>query len=131
MVPVNSAIKQNLQYINVIHLNILVGVVVESGNNDHSIWNPLTLTELRLQISIEATIQTPTKDRLVALKAMKRTLKLGHFIDLNIRVGVVVESGDSAHFFWNPLTLTELRLQISFEATVQTLTEVRLVVLKL
>ena len=75
MVPVNSAIKQNWQYINVIHLNILVGVVVESGDSDHFISNPLTLTELRLQISIEATIQTPSKDRLVVLKAMKKTLK--------------------------------------------------------
>ena len=99
-------------------------MVVESGNNNNSIWNPLTLTELRLQISFEATIQTLTEVRRVALKAMKKTLKLGHFIHLNIRVGVVVESGDSAHFIWKPLTLTELRLHISFEATVQTMTEV-------
>ena len=42
---------------------------------------------------------------------------------------MVVESGDSDHFVSNPLTLTELRLQISFEATVQTLTEVRLFLL--
>jgi hypothetical protein len=72
MVPVYNGIKENQQEINVIHLNIRVGVVVESGDSDHFISNPLTLTELRLQISFEATVQTLTEVQLVVFTAMKK-----------------------------------------------------------
>ena len=99
MVPVYNGIKENQQEINVIHLNIRVGVVVESGDSDHFISNPLTLTELRLQISFEATVQTLTEVQLVVFTAMKKYVWLEHFIDQNIRVGVVVESENLTTLF--------------------------------
>jgi hypothetical protein len=81
MVPVYNGIKENQQEINVIHLNIRVGVVVESGDSDHFISNPLTLTELRLQISFEATVQTLTDNRVVLLITLKVTYnKIRHCI---------------------------------------------------
>jgi hypothetical protein len=60
---------------------------------------------------------------------IKENLQEIYVIHFNIRGRMVVESGGRVGFKSNPLTLHELRLQIFFEAAVQTLTEVRLVLL--